>query len=468
MPNFQATPNTTFRGDHFIAFAQPAQLAAEGFFDLQDSGAIIIRLQDRADQTIFSTMVSQGPVLVPPTVQTEFAPVLISFDLFDWTSGVPVHVGVLTDVLMSFNVRPFPIYAPGTSNVIGYTYVAYALEPVTTSAFGGDMTVAVGSGDDVVLHFGSGSLLATLGDGNDTAYLYEASQNAPYQHVIDAGRGNDTVYVQSGNGSFFGGRGDDAFGLNGNNDGVWTLDGGAGADTLYANEFSTIIDRPGSGNDTYYGGGSFADAPTLSYASGTTGIFLDLTGPVMTSADHGNDILIGIFGRIIGTSGDDTMIGPSYNNGFGGTRGTTLDGRGGADALSGGFYADTLLGGAGLDVLTGGGGRDILTGGADADAFVYLDRTDSAARLGIDRITDFDPGVDVIDLSAIDARPIGNTGDQAFVFIGSAAFSAEGQVRFEQQGNKTFVLVNIEGRRGDEMRIELSGLLTLTEQDFIL
>ncbi|WP_261341454.1 hypothetical protein [Fuscovulum blasticum] len=81
----------------------------------------------------------------------------------------------------------------------------------------------------------------------------------------------------------------------------------------------------------------------------------------------------------------------------------TLTGSAGADTLTGGEAGDLLLGGAGDDLLSGGGGADLirdgagadtLSGGAGADVFV-LD-ADGAA----DRISDFQVGIDQIDLSA--------------------------------------------------------------------
>lgn len=57
---------------------------------------------------------------------------------------------------------------------------------------------------------------------------------------------------------------------------------------------------------------------------------------------------------------------------------------------------DTLVGSAGDDRLIGGGGADRLTGGLGADLFVYQNSRDAA-----DTITDFSPGSDKLDLSAL-------------------------------------------------------------------
>jgi Ca2+-binding RTX toxin-like protein len=66
----------------------------------------------------------------------------------------------------------------------------------------------------------------------------------------------------------------------------------------------------------------------------------------------------------------------------------------GADVLIGGALADTLNGGAGDDILGGAGGDDRLTGGAGHDVFQF------SGAWGMDTITDFEKGLDHLDLRA--------------------------------------------------------------------
>lgn len=76
-------------------------------------------------------------------------------------------------------------------------------------------------------------------------------------------------------------------------------------------------------------------------------------------------------------------------------------GGGGNDDLEGGSGNDTLLGGTGRDILEGGSGNDILTGGAGVDFFEF-ERGD-----GRDRITDFQNGLDRIDLDDFSRAQVG-------------------------------------------------------------
>jgi Ca2+-binding RTX toxin-like protein len=92
---------------------------------------------------------------------------------------------------------------------------------------------------------------------------------------------------------------------------------------------------------------------------------------------------------------------------------------------------NTLVGGLGDDIITGGGGKDLVTGGGGLDRFVIEGMTDSGVSFAQrDVINTFAHG-DKIDLRPLDART-DVAGDQAFAFIGAAAFSGvSGQLRFD-------------------------------------
>ncbi len=119
----------------------------------------------------------------------------------------------------------------------------------------------------------------------------------------------------------------------------------------------------------------------------------------------GADMLMGRGGRdeIKGGGGQDQIAGGGGADMlYGGGNKDVLLGNGGADMMVGGGNSDTIFGGGGTDaimgnggadILEGGGGNDTLTGGGGADRFVF------AALKGRDVITDFKPGMDLIDFS---------------------------------------------------------------------
>jgi Ca2+-binding RTX toxin-like protein len=72
-----------------------------------------------------------------------------------------------------------------------------------------------------------------------------------------------------------------------------------------------------------------------------------------------------------------------------------LAGGPGPDSFRGSGENDTLSGEGGADRLEGLGGDDLLTGGADADTFVF------AAGAGNDTITDWQDGIDALELDGI-------------------------------------------------------------------
>lgn len=142
------------------------------------------------------------------------------------------------------------------------------------------------------------------------------------------------------------------------------------------------------------------------------------------------------------------------------------------DSLAGTAAADVLQGGDGADTLAGGAGADTLAGGAGADRFVYRAAADSTAALS-DTITDFQHGVDQIDLGGI----------AGLQFQGQLAGSSNltlnpHSLAFLETGGNTLVLanttdvveiVNATDTHAADMKIVLLGAnLGLTGSDFDL
>jgi Ca2+-binding RTX toxin-like protein len=181
-----------------------------------------------------------------------------------------------------------------------------------------------------------------------------------------------------------------------------TVSGDAGNDTIVG----------GAGADSMIGG---ADFDILSYETTTTAMTVTLGAVwnITGSAERTGDVFSGFEGIRTGL-GADSITGSIT-----------------ADWIEGFAGNDTLLGGNGNDTLLGGEGKDLFTGGGGLDKFIFTAQSETAvAFAGRDVINTFAHG-DKIDLSAIDART-NVAGDQAFTFIGAAAFSGvSGQLRFD-------------------------------------
>jgi parallel beta-helix repeat protein len=140
---------------------------------------------------------------------------------------------------------------------------------------------------------------------------------------------------------------------------------------------------------------------------------------------------------------------------------------GGNDKIFGGAGNDVISTGAGNDMLQGGSNVDTMTGGAGADLFVFKSVAESKPGAG-DLITDFAPGADKLDLSAIDANTK-VSGDQAFAFLGVGTFTGHaGELRIDHTDpSKTVITADINGDKIADFQVTLTGHVDLTSGDFI-
>jgi Ca2+-binding RTX toxin-like protein len=180
-------------------------------------------------------------------------------------------------------------------------------------------TLWAGSGDDNVIADSFGNFTRVYGQGGDD----EISAGGEGQQLADGGSGDDIVHAGgfAGNGTGLGGSGADIIYFRTFLNGLATLDGGTGDDT--------IVSQPAGG-----------------IATGGTG-----------------DDIIAIHGQIPQMGG----------------AGFTVSGGTGDDTIIGNAFADTIHGGAGRDYI------DVLNGGADTvdcgsgTDVVRFDATDTVA-----------------------------------------------------------------------------------------
>ncbi|HVV95446.1 MAG TPA: calcium-binding protein [Hyphomicrobiales bacterium] len=211
--------------------------------------------------------------------------------------------------------------------------------------------------------------------------------------VLQGFGGNDHLSGGAGNDLLQGGSGADF------------LDGGSGADRLAG----------GLGNDTY----------SIDSAS----------DKVVESKNAGIDTVQSAVSYRLTANVEKLVLLPSGS--------TAISGAGNAlnNTITGNSAANWLSGGAGNDHLDGGLGRDHLTGGAGTDSFVF-DTTLGSGN--IDIVTDFQHGIDKIDLNhnVFAGLAAGHLRPAAF-FVGKAAHdgtdhiiynSANGALSYDPDG----------------------------------
>ncbi|WP_172123509.1 MULTISPECIES: M10 family metallopeptidase C-terminal domain-containing protein [unclassified Devosia] len=161
---------------------------------------------------------------------------------------------------------------------------------------------------------------------------------------------------------------------------------------------------------------------------------------------------------------------PQQPGGTGTDAADTLTGDGAANVLDGRAGNDVINGAGGNDTIIGGLGRDTLTGGAGNDLFVFKNVAEMGrSAFSRDVITDFTPGQDKIDLSALDANNQ-LAGKQGFTWLAqdNASFTGRaGELAWhtEAGANRTVIQGDTNGDRIHDFEIQLSGIVKLSASD---
>ena len=326
----------------------------------------------------------------------------------DQVSGIfEVRGSQFGDTLFGTNANP---NAPPPSQLIG-TFESFE------GMGGNDLIIGRGGQDranysqspnGVNVHLGNGLASDDGHGGIDTLFGIEGIGGSRFDDIL-TGDGGDNFFEP----------------LRGND----TVDGAGGNDlVMYRGALGDIVIDLRAGNASHSSG----EVDTLiSIEFAETGAGNDeITGDVGANAlsgNVGND-------RLIGFTGDDLLLGGLGND--------VLFGNSGADLINGGAGNDRLFGSFGDDELFGGIGNDVLSGGDDADVFFF------GPGSGIDTVTDFTTGTDVINVNA----------------YGFADFAALSNLISDVNGRAQ---INLNGTT-DVLR--LNGVLTadLSEGDFVI
>ncbi len=185
-----------------------------------------------------------------------------------------------------------------------------------------------------------------------------------------------------------------------------------------------------------------------------------------------NDLIFGLAGGdwMYSGPGDDTIFGGGANDVLFAANGNDqLHGDARTDRLYGEEGNDTLWGGDGDDVVNGGIGADVLFGGAGADTFYFNRAVEMGLASGtVDRIEDFEFGIDRIALGAIDADTIHN-GNNVFRLSTTTLHDGKpGSLRVVVVNDDTFVMGDLNGDSVSDFSILVEGIHQLTASDFYL
>jgi Ca2+-binding RTX toxin-like protein len=318
------------------------------------------------------------------------------------------------------------------------------------------------AGDSDLLRGEGGDDTLNGGNGTDTLYGGDARDD------VLGGAGADLLYGGDGNDNLYGGFAVDGAGdardtLYGGNGGDFLL-GRAGGDLIYGGAGADDLNG-GTGNDVIFGGDGNDRIDLLMGLSDGRDMLDGGTGRdrlVYSAAGSGRDWKVTF---VAGAEGG--KLGPVTYKNFealdftGGSGSDTVTGAAAADRLLGGSGSDLLRGGGGNDFISGNAGNDVLTGGAGVDTFQF---SGPLGSIGVDQITDYTSGQDVILLSFVDFA-IGSPMTAAFR-LGTAAQDANDRLIYDRPTGRLFYDLDGNGAGTKVLFVKLDAGTLLRAADF--
>ncbi|SHJ78618.1 serralysin [Roseomonas rosea] len=367
------------------------------------------------------------------------------------------------------------------------------------SAYGTDLVISLDPGG--WSRFGGQYAVLDTQDGREAignvanAYLYQGDLRSLIENAI-GGSGNDEITGNAGANALTGGAGDDTLrgGLGDDvlrgGSGIDLMVGGEGSDTYHVDSVGDRVrEAAGEGGDVVWTGVDWTleagqAVEVIRANAGEAG--LTLTGNELGNwlvSGAGADLLIGGLGNdslyvnsaedrvveLVGQGSDTVFASASYTLAAG-QEIEILRANAGATGLvlAGNDIANRIVGGDGADTLSGALGQDTLMGGEGADVFRFSSLAESPASMLRDYISDFVSGVDLINLSAIQAVA-GAAVDAAFTFLDKDSFTKQaGQLHQIKAGSNTVVEGDVNGDGRADLQILLKGHLDLEAGDFLL